>query len=253
MELTNRVAVVTGAGSGLGRATAHTLAQRGAKVAVLDQDGDAVRHTASQGTGQLLPLTANVADEDPVAEAMASVETEFGAVHLCINAPGVATPGTILRKGQALPLADFRAVVEVNLMGTFDVMRRCAELMARNEPGDDDERGVIINISSGAAWQGQKGQAAYATSKAAVIGLMLPAAKDLAEHGIRVVTIAPGLFDTGMAANMPDKVVAGLSTMILNPSLPGHPDELAALIEQIIENRYLNATTLSIDAGARMV
>jgi NAD(P)-dependent dehydrogenase (short-subunit alcohol dehydrogenase family) len=253
MELTNRIAVVTGAGSGLGRATAHTLAQRGAKVAVLDRDSNAVRQTASQGTGQLLPFTVDIADENSVAEAMASIEDKFGAVHLCINAAGVATPGKVLRKGQALPLADFRAVVEVNLMGTFDVMRRCAELMARNEPGDDAERGLVINISSGAAWQGQKGQAAYAASKAAVIGLMLPAARDLAEHGIRVVTIAPGLFDTGMAANMPEKVAAGLTNMILNPSRLGHPDELAALIGHIIENRYLNATTLSIDAGARMV
>jgi NAD(P)-dependent dehydrogenase (short-subunit alcohol dehydrogenase family) len=165
----------------------------------------------------------------------------------------VGTAGKTVSRGRALPLAEFRAVISVNLIGLFDVTRRCSELMVGNDPGDDGERGVIINVSSGAAWQGQKGQAAYAASKAGVIGLMLPVARDLAEHGIRVVTIAPGLFETGMSAGLPEKVIAGLERMVLYPERLGNPDEFAELVGHIVANRYLNAATVSLDAGARMV
>ncbi|PXY17435.1 SDR family NAD(P)-dependent oxidoreductase [Prauserella muralis] len=253
MDLKDRVAVVTGAASGLGLATTRALAGRGARVAVLDRDSDAARRLAAENRDNLLPVPVDVADEESVTAAMTTIEENLGAVHLCVNAAGVATPGKVLHHGQPLPLADFRAVVTTNLLGAFDVMRHCTALMARNDPGEDGERGIVINISSGAAWQGQKGQAAYAASKAGLIGLMLPAARDLADHGIRVVTIAPGLFDTGITAGMPDKVRSGLTSMVLNPPRMGHPDELAALVSHIAENRYLNAATLSIDAGARMV
>lgn len=254
MDLTEQTAVVTGGGSGLGRATALALARAGAQVVLLDQDEGAARRVADHGTpGRLTAFEVDVADERSVDRAFSTIAEEFGTVHVCVNAAGVATPGKTVSQGQALPLADFRKVIEINLLGVFDVVRHCAELMVRNEPSSDGERGVIINVSSGAAWQGQKGQAAYAASKAGVIGLMLPVARDLAPHGIRVVTIAPGLFQTAMSARMPDKVLSALEDMLLYPHRLGSPDEFAALAEHIVANRYINATTLALDAGARLV
>ncbi|WP_028849855.1 SDR family NAD(P)-dependent oxidoreductase [Thermocrispum municipale] len=252
MDIEGRNAVVTGGASGLGRATVLALARAGARVAVLDRDGDAARQVAEQCDGDLLPVEVDVADEQSVDRAFSAIKEKFGTVHLCVNAAGVATAGKVVSKGQALPLATFRTVIEVNLIGLFDVLRRCSELMAGNDPGADGERGVIINVSSGAAWQGQKGQAAYSASKAGVIGLMLPVARDLAAHGIRVVTIAPGLFQTGMSAGMPEKVLTALEQMVLYPQRLGDPAEFAELVGHIVTNRYLNAATLSIDAGARL-
>jgi 3-hydroxyacyl-CoA dehydrogenase/3-hydroxy-2-methylbutyryl-CoA dehydrogenase len=260
MEIAGRVAVVTGGASGLGQATALDLARAGARVVILDRDGQAARRAAagiraSAGhAAEVGPVQADVSDEDSVARAFAQVADTHGALHICVSAAGVATPGKVLRRGQPLPLADFRRVIEINLVGLFDVLRQASALMVRNEPAEPDgERGVIINVSSGAAWQGQRGQAAYAASKAGVIGLMLPAARDLAEHGIRVVTIAPGLFRTAMAAGLPEHVVAGLEQMALYPRRLGDPAEFAGLAGHIIRNRFINATTMALDAGMRMV
>jgi len=262
MEIAGRVAVVTGGASGLGQATALELARAGARVIILDRDGEAASRVAAEvragaGAGHadgITPVQADVSDEQSVAQAFARVADTHGALHICVSAAGVATPGKVLRQGQPAPLAEFRQVIDVNLIGLFDVLRQAAALMARNEPAEPDgERGVIINVSSGAAWQGQRGQAAYAASKAGVIGLMLPAARDLAEHGIRVVTIAPGLFRTAMAAGLPEHVVAGLEQMALYPRRLGDPAEFAGLAGHIIRNRFINATTLALDAGMRMV
>lgn len=252
MHLRERVALVTGGASGLGRATVRALVREGARVALLDRDLAAAQRVADDVLGEILPLEVDVSDEASVGRAVNAVAEAFGTVHVCINAAGVPTAGKTVSKGQALPLETFRRVLEVNLVGLFDVTRRCAELMVRNEAAEDDERGVIVNVSSGAAWQGQKGQAAYAASKAGVIGLMLPVAKDLAQHGIRVVTIAPGLFETGMSAGLPDNVIAGLKQMALHPKRMGDPDEFAALVVHVVGNPYLNATTISVDGGARM-
>ncbi|MGO9521857.1 SDR family NAD(P)-dependent oxidoreductase, partial [Mycobacterium sp.] len=182
----------------------------------------------------------------------AEVFETFGRVDVCINAAGIPNPGKVFGKSGPLDIEQFQRVIEVNLVGAFDVMRQCAGLMTANDPGPDGERGVIINVSSGAAFEGQKGQAAYSASKAGLIGLMLPAARDLAHYGIRVVTIAPGLFDTGIFAGIDPRAVQALSGAVLNPSRLGEPGEFASLAMHVIENRYLNATTLSIDAGARL-
>lgn len=256
MDLHSRCALITGAGSGLGRATALAFAYRGARLALLDLDGAATKATAeaaeTAGSPAALGIETNVADPSSVAAALAEVDGAFGTVHVCVNAAGVPTAGKVVTGGEALPLDRFRSVIEVNLIGAFDVTRHCAERMVGNEPDEDGERGVIINVSSGAAWQGQTGQAAYAASKAGIIGLTLPVARDLARDGVRVLAIAPGLFDTAMVADIPDKIRAGLEKMALYPKRLGQPEEFAELACHVVANRYLNATTLSIDGGMRM-
>lgn len=253
MDLRDRCALITGAGSGLGRATARTFARQGARLALLDLHGAAAKATAEAIDGvEALPLEVDVADPASVADAMAEIDAEFGAVHVCVNAAGVATAGRIVDNGTPLPLEEFRSVLDVNLIGAFDIMRHCAQRMTHNEPDTDGERGVIINVSSGAAWQGQTGQAAYSASKAGLIGLTLPLARDLSRHGIRVVAIAPGLFDTAMASGLPAKIRSELEQMTLFPQRLGDPEEFAALAHHVVTNTYLNATTVSLDGGIRM-
>lgn len=254
MDLQDRSVVVTGGASGLGRAVVSAVTAAGARAAVLDRNGTAAKAVADEVGGETVALEVNVADPQSVATAMDRIDEELGTVHVCVNAAGTPTPGKILDgAGRALPLDRFRGVLDVNLVGLFDVMRHCAQRMAANTPDAGGERGVIVNVSSGAAWQGQRGQAAYAASKAGVIGLTLPVARDLAGHGIRVVAVAPGLFETGMVEGVPDSLKDRLVGMILNPARMGDPSEFASLVRHVIENRYLNATTISIDAGARMV
>jgi 3-hydroxyacyl-CoA dehydrogenase / 3-hydroxy-2-methylbutyryl-CoA dehydrogenase len=253
VNIDGQVAVVTGAGSGLGRATALALAKAGARVAVLDRTADTAQSVAEQAGPSAVPVTVDVANRASVTSAIAEVSEAFGRIDICVNAAGIPNPGKVFGKSGPLDMEQFQKVIDVNLVGAFDVMRQCAELMTRNaDAGLDGERGVIINVSSGAAFEGQKGQAAYSASKAGLIGLMLPAARDLAQYGIRVVTIAPGLFDTGIFAEVDPKVVQALGKAALNPSRLGEPGEFASLVMHIVENRYINATTLSIDAGARL-
>lgn len=251
MKLSGRSAVITGAGSGLGRAAAVRLAGLGARVALLDLDPARIEAVAGEIGEAAIATPVDVADPDATARAIATVLDRSGRIDVCVNAAGIATPGLTTNGTEPLPLEAFRRVLNVNLIGLFDVMRLCAQAMTGNEPVDG-ERGVIINVSSGAWNQGQRGQAAYAASKAGVVGLTLPVARDLARYGIRVVAVAPGLFETAMASGMSEKVRAGLEQMILNPRRLGEPDEFAALVQHIVENPYLNATTISLDAGARM-
>ncbi len=251
MELSGRTVVVTGAGSGLGQATAVRLAGQGARVALLDMSAERVDALAAELGGEAFGFGVDVTKSEAVEQAIRAVLDRFGAIHVCLNAAGIATPGVITNGTTPLPIEAFRRVIEVNLIGLFDVMRHCVTAMAANEPLDG-ERGVVINVSSGAWSQGQRGQAAYAASKAGVVGLTLPTARDLARFGIRVVAIAPGLFETSMAAGLSEKVRAGLEQTILNPRRLGHPPEFAALVQHIIENQYFNATTVDLDAGVRM-
>lgn len=252
MNINNKVALVTGAGSGLGLATCKAMLEAGASVVAVDLDEDRL-------AGNVLPLgekvrirKVDVANEADVKAAVELAVTSFGALHMAVNCAGVLGPCKTLSKGELFPLELWNQVIAVNLTGTFNVIRHSSLAMSANEPSAEGERGVIVNTSSGAAWQGQMGQAAYSASKAGVMGLTLPVARDLAAHGIRVVTIAPGLFDTGMSAGMPAKVSQSLiDNAILFPHRMGHAGEYAALVRHVVENTYMNATTISIDAGTR--
>jgi NAD(P)-dependent dehydrogenase (short-subunit alcohol dehydrogenase family) len=176
----------------------------------------------------------------------------FGAIHGAINCAGVATPAKVLGKEGPMPINQFNQVVQINLVGTMNVIRLAAEQMAKNRPDQNDERGVVVNTASVAAWEGQYGQAAYAASKAGVVGITLPIARELAGYGIRVVTIAPGLFETPMIAGMPDKIRESLYKMTLFPKRLGRPIEFAALVSHIIENPMLNGEVIRLDGGMRM-
>lgn len=253
MRIDGRTAVVTGAASGLGLATAESLIEAGACVGLIDHD-EALLEAACERLGErAAALCADLAVEDDVQRAVAAVTERFDGPHILVNAAGVAPARRIVDRNGPMSLDEFRRVIDVNLVGTFDVMRWCAAAMVGNDPDDEGERGVVVNVSSGAAWQGQKGQAAYAASKAGVLGMTLPVARDLAGHGIRVLAVAPGLFDTAMASGLPEPVRESLEALALQPSRLGRPEEFAMLVRHIVENPYLNATTLSIDAGIRMV
>ncbi len=252
MNVDDTVALVTGAGSGLGLEVCRALLGAGARVVAIDLDE---RRLA----GEVLPLgsqvrirKADVAQDADVAAAVDLAVTAFGGLHVAVNCAGILGPCKTLSRGELFPLELWNQVIAVNLTGTFNVIRHASRAMSRNAANDDGERGVIVNTSSGAAWQGQKGQAAYSASKAGVMGLTLPVARDLAAHGIRVVTIAPGLFDTAMSAGMPPALSQRMvDDEILFPHRMGRAGEFAALVRHVVENAYLNATTISIDAGIR--
>jgi NAD(P)-dependent dehydrogenase (short-subunit alcohol dehydrogenase family) len=248
-----KVVIVTGAGSGLGLATCRVFAEAGARVYGFDKDAarlGQIRATPSPITG----MATDVNDEASVRDAVDRVVAEAGALHVAVNCAGILKAAKTLSKTGVFPLETWNDVIAVNLTGTFNVVRYAALAMSKNAPdAASGERGVIVNVASGAAWQGQVGQAAYSASKAGVIGLTLPIARDLAEHAIRVVAIAPGLFDTAMAAGMSEKTSDGiLERMVLYPKRRGRPEEFARLVRHIVENEYMNATTVAIDAGTRM-
>lgn len=248
MNLQNKVAVVTGAASGLGLATCKALAAAGAKVVGFDLDAGKVQ----DALGPDMPgLGVDVADEGSVKGAIDTVVQKHGALHIAVNCAGILGPCKTLSKGQLFPSDLWNRVLAVNLTGTFNVVRHAALAMSANPAQETGERGVIINTASGAAKVGQMGQAAYSASKAGVIGMTLPVARDLAEHGIRVVAIAPGLFESGMSAGMPPKVSEGIVEKLLFPRRMGKPEEFAGLVRHIVENAYLNATTFDIDCGTR--
>lgn len=254
MKPEGKVAIVTGAASGLGLATACGLAAAGASIVALDLDEARLARLREQvEPSRLLLCAGSVAEEVDVAAAVDAAVARFGALHIAVNCAGVADAAKTVSRGEPFPLAVWDKVIAINLTGTFNVIRLAAAKMAGNPPGEDGERGVIVNTSSGAAWQGQIGQAAYSASKAGVMGLTLPVARDLAPLGIRVLSIAPGLFDTSMVAGMPENVSRSIiDRMVLFPSRMGRADEFAALVRTIVENSYFNASTISLDAGARM-
>lgn len=251
MQLNNSVAVITGGASGLGLATVKRFVKAGAKVAIFDfneQAGEAV--VAELGANTLFVKT-NVADEESVTNAINKTIEKFGAIHICINYAGIGSGYKTFGKKGVFPLAEFNKVIQVNLVGTFNVLRLAAEQMANNEPVDG-ERGVIINTASVAAFEGQMGQAAYSASKGGIVGMTLPIARDLAELGIRVNTIAPGLIHTPLFDSLGEKVVTALSATVLNPQRLGRPDEIAQTAQFIVENAYMNGETVRIDGGIRM-
>ncbi|CAN7489977.1 SDR family NAD(P)-dependent oxidoreductase [Pseudomonas umsongensis] len=250
MKLDNKVAVVTGAASGLGLATCKTLAAAGAQVVGFDLDQQRL-DAALDGITGITGIAVNVADEASVRAGIEAVVQRFGGVHVAVNCAGILGPCKTLSKGQLFPTELWNRVLGVNLTGTFNIIRHAALAMSRNTPEDSGERGVIINTASGAAREGQMGQAAYSASKAGIIGMTLPIARDLAEHGIRVVSLAPGLFESGMSAGMPEKVSETIVNGLLFPRRMGQPQEFAALVRHVVENAYLNALTLDIQCGTR--
>ena len=254
MKLSGKIAVVTGGASGLGEAVVRNFTAAGARVAIFDVDAERANKLVTElGSERAMFCPVDVADEPSVNAALDNVVSAHKTVHVCVNCAGVANPGKILdRDGNSKPLADYERVVRINLIGTFNVMSKCASLMAHNEPEDDEERGVIVNTASGAAYEGQIGQPAYASSKNGVIGLNLPSARELGRFGIRVNAIAPGLFLTPMAASLGEKVVAALTEMIENPRRLGRPEEFAHCCRFLVENAYVNGETIRLDAATRL-
>ena len=252
MDIAGKVIVITGGASGLGRATADYLVRKyGAKVAIFDLNEEAgAAAVAELGIDNALFVKTDVVDEQSAANAVGAVIEGFGAIHVCINAAGIPAPCKVLDKTSvATPLKKFADVVNVNLIGMFNVMSKCAEEMVRNEPENGEERGVIINISSGAAFEGQIGQCAYGASKAGILGLNMPASRELARYGIRVNAICPGLFNTPMVASLGQKVQDALVQMIEAPKRMGHMDEFAHCCAFLIENAYMNGRTIRLDAA----
>lgn len=252
MQIAGSVALITGGASGLGESCARNLVELGAKVAILDFAEERGREIASQLGDSAIFCKTDVVDEKDVQAAVDAAMASFGAVHIAINCAGVATPAKVLGKKGPMPIEGFTKVVQINLIGTMNVIRLAAEKMVQNPGNKDGEKGVVINTASVAAFEGQVGQAAYGASKAAVVGLTLPVAREFADYGLRVVTIAPGLFETPMGSGLPDKVKDGLIRMIPFPQRFGNPAEFAMLVKQIIENPYLNGMTIRLDAGIRM-
>ena len=250
MEIKNQPVIITGGASGLGGATAERLAGLGARVALFDLNQEAGERLAAQLGG--LFCRVDVTDEAAVAAALADAEARHGVARLLVNCAGIATPGKVLDKeGQPLPLAAFRKVVEINLVGTFNVIACfCARLQHAELQGE--ERGVIINTASVAAFDGQIGQPAYAASKAGVAGMTLPLARELARHRIRVMTIAPGIFWTPLLAGLPQAAQDSLGQQVPHPARLGRPDEFAQLVEAIVSNPMLNGEVVRLDGAIRM-
>jgi 3-hydroxyacyl-CoA dehydrogenase/3-hydroxy-2-methylbutyryl-CoA dehydrogenase len=250
VELDGIGAFVAGGASGLGEATVRELAARGARVAVADLNEERGRPVAGELGG--LFVRADVTDERAVASAVATAEEEFGSIRLAVSCAGIGwAERTVKREGPAA-LEPFEAVVRVNLIGTFNVLRLAGAAMAGNDPDESGERGVVVMTASIAAWDGQIGQTAYSASKAGVVGLTLPAARDLARLGIRVCTIAPGLFDTPLLGALPEEARHKLGEQVPFPSRLGHPREYAQLACQIAENTMLNGEVIRLDGALRM-
>src|SRR5579884_327623 len=235
MDVAGQAALVSGGGSGLGRATAATLAAAGAKVAILDANEAAANEAAAAIGGAA--FRCDVSDAAATEAAVAAARSQHGPARIVVNCAGIGTPGRIVeRDGAAMPLDQFRRVIEVNLIGTFNVMRLAAADMAGLDRLEDGERGVIVSTASVAAYEGQIGQAAYSASKGGVVGLTLPAARELARYGIRVVTIAPGIFATPLLLGMPQAVQDGLAASVPFPTRFGTPEEYAKLVLHIVDN-----------------
>jgi NAD(P)-dependent dehydrogenase (short-subunit alcohol dehydrogenase family) len=249
MNPSGHVAIVTGGGSGLGEATARALAAKGAKVAVLDLDFERAGKVAAEIGGVAVKCDVSSAENGAAAVAEAAA---LGEPRILVNCAGIAIGAKTLGKDGPHPLDSYRKVIEVNLIGTFNMIRLVADRTQKLEPLESGERGVIINTASVAAFDGQIGQAAYSSSKGGVVGMTLPVARDLARSGIRVVTIAPGIFRTPMMAGMPQEVQDSLGAAVPFPSRLGEPSEYGALALHIVENQMLNGETIRLDGSIRM-
>ena len=252
MRLDGKVALITGGASGLGLAAAKELLGAGASVVIVDLDSSNGETVAKELGDRVRFAAADVTVEDDVRSAVAMAATEFGGLHIVVNCAGVGFPGRVLtREGAAIDLDRFEFVVRVNLIGSFNVLRLAAAQIA-SQAAEDDERGVIINTASIAAFDGQIGQAAYSASKGGIVGMTLPIARDLAGRLIRCVTIAPGTFDTPMLAGLPEEARTKLAEGIPHPHRLGRPEEFGLLVRQIVENPMLNGEVIRLDGALRM-
>ncbi|MHB9097212.1 MAG: 3-hydroxyacyl-CoA dehydrogenase [Syntrophales bacterium] len=250
MQIKESVAVITGGASGLGEATARSLSAQGGKVAILDIAVERGEKIAAELGSNCVFVPADVTSDEESRTAMEKIVAAFGMINVAINCAGVADPGKVLSKKG--PISLFNRVVQINLVGTLNIIRLAVEQMVKNEPNGEGEKGVIINTASVAAFDGQIGQAAYSASKAGVAGMTLPIARECADYGIRVMTIAPGLFDTPMMAGLPESVRVMLAQTVPFPKRLGRPTEYAALARHIIENPMLNGECIRLDGSLRM-
>ncbi len=253
MQIEDKVAFITGGASGLGKATARTIVDQGGCVVLVDLNGELAEASARELGEGAIAFAADVREEASVQAAIDGALQAFGAIHINVNCAGLGAAIRTLGRDGPMPLGNFEFIINVNLIGTFNSLRLCAAAMAKNDPiGDDAERGVIINTASVAAFDGQIGQAAYSASKGGVVGMTLPIARDLARVGVRVCTIAPGIFETPLMMGAPDRVKQPLIDAVQFPHRLGEPPEFALLCRQIIENPYLNGETIRLDGGIRM-
>jgi len=252
MKIEGKTAIITGGASGLGEACVHRLAGAGAQVVVLDLNEERGRALAAQIGDQAAFVKTDICSSEDIAKSLDYTIDRFGRLDIVINCAGISSGmKTASRKGPH-DLDYFRKVIDINLVGVFDVMRQAAFRMLSNDLNDEDGRGVMINTSSIAAFDGQIGQVAYTASKSSLVGMTLPVARDLAAEGIRICTIAPGLFNTPMMAALPEQVRVDLARNVPFPSKLGDPDEFAMLAQQIIENPMLNGETIRLDGAIRM-
>jgi NAD(P)-dependent dehydrogenase (short-subunit alcohol dehydrogenase family) len=255
MDIANKGVLVTGGASGLGAACVRLLAQAGAKIVIADVNSEAGINLATEhnqtGESTFFVKTDVTSEESMQAAVRVAVET-FGGLHVLINCAGIGIAQRVLGKDEPHNLAAFTRVIQINLIGTFNAIRLASAAMAKNAPNAGGERGVIINTASVAAFDGQIGQAAYSASKGGIVGMTLPIARDLSRNGIRVMTIAPGIFDTPLLGNLPEPARISLGQQVPFPPRLGRPDEYAALAKHIIENEMLNGEVIRLDGGIRM-
>ncbi len=252
MQIANHVFVVSGGASGLGAGTVRLLKAQGGKVLIADvkeQEGRALAEELGQTTRY---CRTDVADEASAQASIKAALSEFGALHGLINCAGVVHGEKVIGKDGPHALATFSRTININLIGSFNMIRLAAEVMAKGTPNAAGERGIIVNTASVAAFDGQIGQAAYSASKGGLVGMTLPIARELARFGIRVMTIAPGIFQTPMMASLPDEVKDSLGKMVPFPSRLGRPEEFASLVKHIIENEMLNGEVIRLDGAIRM-
>lgn len=252
MIVKNSVAIVTGGASGLGEACVRNLNKLGAKIAIFDFVAERGEKIAAELGKDVIFAHTDVADDAGVQVAIKKTIDAFGAIHIAINCAGGAAPMKVLSRKGPMPLAAFNRTIQINLVGTFNVIRLAVEQMVKNEPQEDGEKGVIINTASVAAFDGQIGQADYSASKGGIVGMTLPIARECAEYGIRVMTIAPGLFNTPLLQGLPEAARESLGKMVPFPQRLGYPQEFAQLVQHIIENRMLNGEVIRLDGAIRM-
>jgi NAD(P)-dependent dehydrogenase (short-subunit alcohol dehydrogenase family) len=252
MEIRGRTFFVTGGGSGLGAATVRRLAQDGANVLIADVDEEAGESLAADVGDGARFAHADVTDEESTHGALDAALDAFGGLHGLVNCAGIGPAEKVVGKRGIHSLDSFVKALQINLVGTFNPIRLVAPIMMENEPNEDGERGVVVNTASVAAFDGQIGQAAYSASKGGVASMTLPVAREMAEHGIRVVTIAPGIFETPMLAALPETAQESLGNQVPFPSRLGRPEEYAALVKHIVENQMLNGEVIRLDGAIRM-